>query len=147
MYNNLGLSSVKGKGTSGYIQSSRILQQTKKKQEHVGSEYYNQTKPKRNEYKDNSIIEHELRRKIEVNILEYIEQHYKDIPIELKKEKIKQKRLEINKLIEEKQSTINTNKEREQRQSKYCSRSQRNHQKSSLLSILEEFANKEIKED
>ena len=101
MYNNIGLSTIKGKGTTGYIQNNRINFQTQRKRELVGSEYYSK-KPRKENYKDESLREHELRRKIEVNIREFIEKQFQSLSSEEKKEKIKEKRKEINDLIEKK---------------------------------------------
>lgn len=141
MYNNIGLTTIKGKGTSGYIQNNRINKQNQKKQDKVGSEYYSK-KPRKENYKDDALKEHELRRKIEVNIREFIEKEYQSLSSDEKKEKIKQKRKEINELIE---------KEIEYER-KYLKRNEKNERKGKernenklLLDILFHFSQKYLK--
>ena len=112
MYNNL--STLKGKGTSGYIQSSKINQNIKKKREHVGSEYYT-TKPKRSEYKDTVLLEHELRRKIEVNIREFIEKNFSELSPQEKKLKLIEKRQEITHLINQQKDNYKEHKDNHKR--------------------------------
>ena len=137
---------IKGKGTTGYIQTNRINYQTQYKKEKIGSEYY----PKRNkkEYKDQSLQEHELRRKIEVNIREYINKQYQSLSSEEKKLKLKEKRKEINDLInkEYKQQIDSYNNNYHQKEKRRNERYKKNHfSKQSLLDILSTFTHLEIK--
>ena len=137
---------IKGKGTTGYIQTNRINYQTQYKKEKIGSEYY----PKRNkkEYKDQSLQEHELRRKIEVNIREYINKQYQSLSSEEKKLKLKEKRKEINDLInKEYQHQIDSyNDNYHQNEKRRNERYKKNHfSKPSLLDILTTFTHLEIK--
>ncbi|EDR25305.1 hypothetical protein, conserved [Entamoeba dispar SAW760] len=89
MYNNLGLRTVRGTGTSGYVQMSKSY--LKKNTENVGSQYY-MTKPKKNNFIDQEIVEHELRRKVEIMVLEWAEKNCKTMDEKSKQEKINEQR-------------------------------------------------------
>ena len=138
MYNNIGISTIKGKGTTGYIQSNRINFQTERRKERVGSEYYSK-KPKKEKYEDETLIEHELLRRIEINIREFIEKQFQSNSIEEKKLKLQQKRKEINELI---QNKFNEEKEYQKKLNKNKTKF---NEKKIKLNILKEISFQEIK--
>ena len=112
MYNNIGLRTARGSGTSGYVTLNKAY--IKKTSNKVGSHYYS-TKPKKNEV-DSGVQEFLNARKVEVLLQEWAERNIKEDDKEYEI-KLNDKRVEIKQLIED---TIKRKKEEMQRLKKLC---------------------------
>ncbi|KAL7716994.1 CWF21 domain-containing protein [Entamoeba marina] len=88
MYNNLGLKTARGTGTSGYVQMNN-----------AGSHFYS-TKPNKPRRIDDALTEHETKRKIEVLVVEWAEKNLKDVEGNVAEEEMEKQRQYYRKKIE-----------------------------------------------